>query len=68
MLYTVNQNDLFILEDLVDDAVVTAAGRPKPFEFADQWLSKPVRVLNDRPEDGLQSSVPHVVGETVKVA
>ena len=68
MLYTMNQNNLFFFEDLVDDAVVTAAGRPKPFEFTDQRLFKPVRVLNDRPEDGLQSSVPHVVGETVKVA
>jgi len=58
MLHTVDQNNLLIFEDLVDDAVVTAAGRPETLEFADQRPAQPIRVLSDRSEDGLQCSVP----------
>jgi hypothetical protein len=57
MLHTVDQNDLLVFEDLVDDAVATAAGGPKCFEFTDERLAEPGRVLSDRPEDGPQCGV-----------
>jgi hypothetical protein len=68
MMHTVDQNDLVVAEDLVDDAIVTAARRPESFEFTDHRLAGSAWVLSDRPEDGLESSVPHPVRELVEVA
>jgi hypothetical protein len=53
MLHTVDQNDLIVLEDLVDDAVVATSRRPQALESTNQRLAKSVRVLSDRSEDGL---------------
>jgi hypothetical protein len=66
MLHTVDQNDLVVVEDLVDDAIVTAARRPESFDFTDHRLADPIRVVRNRPEDGLKSSVPHLVRELVE--
>jgi len=63
-----DQDRLVFLEDLVDDAVVTASGRVEALEFTHQWLPEPLRVLGDRPEDSLQSGVSDLVWEPDEVA
>jgi len=68
VLHTVDQNDLVVFKDLVDDAVATAARRPQALEFTDQRLADTVRVLSDRPQDGLQRSVSHLLRKLVEMA
>ena len=67
MLHAVDQNDLIVCEDLIDDAIVAAPRRPKAVEFTAQWLAEPTRVAGDRFEDGLQGSVPYLLGEPVEM-
>ncbi len=67
MLHAVDQNDLLVFEDLIDDAVVAAAGRPETLQFYNQRYAGTVRVLGDRHEDGLQSSVAHLLEELVEM-
>lgn len=43
----VDDHDALILQDLVDDAEVTAAGRVKALELSAQRLSNPMRVDRD---------------------
>ncbi len=59
---------MLVLEDLVDDAVVTASCRAESLEFTDQWFSKPSGVVGDGPEDSRQGSIPNLVGELVEMA
>jgi hypothetical protein len=63
VLHAVDQNDLVVFKDLVDDAVVTTSRRPQALRFTNQRLAEPVRVFSDRPEDGLQGGVAHLVRE-----
>jgi len=62
LLFSVNQDGLVVFEDLVDDSVVTATRRPETLEFAYQRFTQPLGVLGDRPEDGLQGCMAHLVG------
>jgi len=62
-----DQNDLVVFEDLVDDAIVATPRRPETLEFTDERLAQPVRVLGDRPENGLQRSVPHLLRKSVEM-
>jgi hypothetical protein len=64
----VDQNDLIVVEDLVDDAIVTAARTPESFEYTNQRLGEPIRVVRNRPEYGFQCSVSHLVREFVETA
>jgi hypothetical protein len=66
MLHTVDQNN-FVVEDLVDDAIVATPRRPEALEFSDEWLAESVRVLSDRTEDRLQSSVAHLLRESIEM-
>ncbi len=68
MLYTMDQNDLVVFEDLVDDAVIATPRRPKTLKFPNERLAAPVRVLSNRSEDGLQGSVAHLLRESIKMA
>jgi hypothetical protein len=64
----VDQNDLVVFKDLVDDAIVATPRRPQTLKFTNQWLSEAVRILSDRPEDGFQCSVSHLLGKLVEMA
>ncbi len=64
-LHTVDQNDSVVVEDLVDDAIVAAPRRPKTLKFPNERFAAPVRILSNRPEDRLQCSVAHLLGELV---
>ena len=68
MLDSVNQDGLIVIEALVDDAVVAAAGGSETVEFADERFSEPLRILNKWAEDGLQGSVSNLVGQSVEMA
>jgi hypothetical protein len=68
MLHTVNQNDLVVVEDLIDDAIIATSRRPQTLKFSNQRLSEPTRVVRNRPEDGFQCSVPHLLRELVEMA
>lgn len=68
VLDSVDQDDVFIVEDLVDDAVVAAAGGTKTVELADQRLSQPPRVVGDGPEDRLESSLAYLGRQAVEMA
>ena len=68
MLDSVNQDDLIVIEALVDDAVVAAAGGLETVEFADERYPEPLRILNKWAEDGLEGSVSNLVGQSVEMA
>jgi hypothetical protein len=68
MLHAVDQNDLLVLKDLVDDAVVATSRRPQALKFTNEWLAEPVRVFSDRPENGFQCSASHILRELVEMA
>ncbi len=68
MLHTVDQNDLVVVEDLVDNAIVATPRRPKTFEFADERFAEPVRILSNRPEYRLQCSMAHLLGESIEMS
>jgi hypothetical protein len=68
VLPSVDQDNLVTVKDLVDAAVVTAPDRMETLEFSHQWFSKPLRVLGDRPEDGLQGGGADLVVESVEMA
>jgi len=62
-----DQDDLLVFEDLVDDAIVASSRRPQTLEFTNQRLAETVRVLSDRPEDGLQCGVAHLLRKLVEM-
>lgn len=68
MLHSVNQNDVGLIEDLVDDPIVSASSRIEALQFADQWLPEAMWALGDRAEDRLERGVSYLVGEPVEVA
>jgi hypothetical protein len=63
-----DQNGLVVFEDLVDDPVIASPCRAEALEFAYERFPKPLGILCDRPEDGLQSCMSHFVGQSVEVA
>jgi hypothetical protein len=63
VLHSVDQNDLVVIEDLVDDAIVATPRRPETLEFSNERLAEPARVLSDRTVYRLQSSVAHLLRE-----
>jgi hypothetical protein len=68
MLHTVDQNDLVVIKDLVDDAIVTTPRRPETLKFSNKGLAEAFRVLSNRSEDGLQGSVAHLLRESIEMA
>ena len=68
MLNSVDQNDLIVIKNLIDDAVVAAPRRAETLEFAHEWLPKPTGVLGDRSEDRSQRCLTHVVRKLVEMA
>lgn len=67
MLYSVDQNNLGIFDDLVDDAVVATSCRPETLELAYQRFAEPLRIVCYRSEDGLQGGVSHLVWESIEM-
>jgi len=67
MLNAVDQNYVVVLEDLVDDAVVASPSRPESFEFSEKRLAEPLRILGDRPQDRLECSGPHLLGQAMEM-
>ncbi len=67
VLDAVDQNDLVIRENLVDDAVIAATGGMQAFEFANQRLAEPLRVLGDCLNDRRQRSLSNLWWEQVQV-
>ena len=50
MLNPMDYDDLFVLEDLVDDPVVATTGRSQAFELAEQWFTEPSWILGNGSE------------------
>ena len=67
MLNAVDEDDFLSLQDLVDDAVVATSGRPEAFEFSEEWLAEPLRIVGDRPQDRLERSGPHLLGQALEM-
>ncbi len=67
VLHAVDQNDPVGFENLVDGAVVATSRGSEILEFTNERLPEPVRVVSDRPEDGLQSSISYLLGEPVEM-
>ena len=67
VLYSVDEHDLLVFEDLVDDAVIAASCRPEILQFAYERFAEPLRVVCDRPKDGLQCRLAHLVWESVEM-
>ena len=63
-----DEDGFLVVEDLVDNAIVTAPGRVESLEFAEQWLPDPLGILSDRPEDCRQGSMTNLLGQLVEVA
>lgn len=57
----------FVAEDLVDHSIVAATCRPKPLQFAGEWLAESLRVLGDRTEDGFECCLPNLLREPVEL-
>ena len=57
VLYTVDQNDLVIFEELIDDAIVATPRRPQSLER----IVEPTWDVSDRPGDRLERSVAHII-------
>jgi len=68
VLDPMNHNNLLVVNDLVDDPVVTAPRRIEPSEFADQPLAEPMRILGNRPQDGLHGGMAYLAGKPVEMA
>lgn len=61
MLHSVDEYDLFGLEDLVDDPVVAASRRVQPFEFSKQRLAQTSRVPGDWAENCCEGRFSHLL-------
>jgi len=62
-----NENDLIVFEDRIDDAVVATACGPETLERTDEGLAEPLRVGCDRPKDGFQCGMSHILGKLVEM-
>jgi hypothetical protein len=66
-LDAVDQDDLFVFNDFVDDPIIAAPRRLEPGELANQRLAQPLRVVGDRPEDGLKGGMANLLGKPVEM-
>ena len=62
-----DEDDIVFFEDLVDDAIVAAPRRPEALEFADEWLTQPLGIAGNGPEDGYKCGVAYLVREMVEM-
>jgi hypothetical protein len=51
MLHAMDQNDLFVFDDLIDDSVVATSGRVQTFQLPKERLPEALWVLRYRTED-----------------
>lgn len=68
MLDAVHDCESLYIVDLVDDAIVAAAGDAKAFELADEWLAEPLRVLGERAGDRRCDGGSYLLGKPVERA
>jgi hypothetical protein len=62
MLHAVDQDGLFVLEDLIDDSIVAPSGRVQSFEFSEQRFPEALWVLCDGSENRCECCFPHLLG------
>ena len=67
MLDPMDDDYLLILENFVDDAVVTSPRGSQPLELADEWLAEPLGVVSDRSQNRLKGSDPYLLRQAVEL-
>lgn len=66
MLHAVDQDDRLVFDDPVDDPIRPAARRMQALELTDERFAA-MRVVRQRPEDGLQSGKADLAGKPIQV-
>lgn len=67
MLDSVDNDDAFVIVDLVHDSVVATSGREQALELPDEHIGEPMWVLGDRPVQGRQGRVAHLDGQVTEM-
>jgi hypothetical protein len=68
ILNPMDYNDLFVLEDLVDDPVVATTSRSQAFELAKQWFTKPSWILGNGSEYSSESCLSDLDRQLIEVS
>ena len=67
MLHAMDQNDLFVFDDLIDDSVVATSGRVQTFQLPKERLPGALSVFHNRTEDRSKCRFSYLLRQPVQV-
>jgi hypothetical protein len=68
MLHPMDHDGLVVLEDLIDDSVVTTTSRVQPFELPQQWLPETLWVVGNGAENRCECCFSCLLRKAVQVS